>query len=79
MRMNRIEFVKQNIFGKVLDLGCEGGREGNIFHNSIDNKNVYGMDLQIRQPNLRKIKGDALELGICMIQKVKFFKDFSKF
>jgi len=62
--VNRIEFVKQNIFGKVLDLGCEGGREGNIFHDSIYGKNVYGLDIEIRQPNTRKIKGDAQNMPI---------------
>jgi ubiquinone/menaquinone biosynthesis C-methylase UbiE len=60
--VNRIEFVKQNIFGKILDVGCSG-RDDEL-HNSINDKNVYGLDIEIRQPKLRKIKGDAQKMPL---------------
>jgi len=60
--MNRIEFVKKNLFGKILDVGCSG-RDDEL-HDSINDKNVYGLDIEIRQPKIRKIKGDAQEMPL---------------
>ena len=38
--MNRVEFVKQSMFGKILNIGCSYGN----FHREIFNKNVHGID-----------------------------------
>jgi len=60
--VNRIEIVKKNIFGKILDVGCSG-RDDEL-HNSVNDKNVYGLDIEIRLPKRRKIKGDAQKMPL---------------
>ena len=40
--MNRTEFIKSNMKGKVLDVGCSCG----TLHSLISNKNVYGLDIE---------------------------------
>lgn len=60
--MNRIEFVKKNTFGRILDVGCSG-RDDEL-HDTINEKKVYGLDIEIRQPKLRKIKADAQEMPL---------------
>jgi 2-polyprenyl-3-methyl-5-hydroxy-6-metoxy-1,4-benzoquinol methylase len=53
--MNRSEFIKEQMFGKVLDIGCEYGS----LHEIILNENVYGLDLKIKKHRKKVMKGDA--------------------
>lgn len=53
--MDRTQFIKQNIFGKILDIGCEYGN----LHSLIYNKNLYGLDLNPKEYRKNVVKGDA--------------------
>ncbi|MDI6807226.1 MAG: class I SAM-dependent methyltransferase [Candidatus Aenigmarchaeota archaeon] len=53
--MDRTEFIKQNIFGRILDVGCEGG----TLHKLIERDGVYGMDIRIKKYKKGVVQGDA--------------------
>lgn len=53
--MDRVEFIKQNMFGKILDVGCEEWK----LHRIIHNENVYGLDLKVKKHREKVTKGDA--------------------
>lgn len=55
---NRTDFIKEEMFGKVLDIGCEEGE----LHSLINNKNVYGLDLNPKRQKERVTKGNAENL-----------------
>jgi 2-polyprenyl-3-methyl-5-hydroxy-6-metoxy-1,4-benzoquinol methylase len=53
--MNRTDFIKNNMFGKILDVGCEGG----TLHKLIEREEVYGMDIKIKKYKKRIVQGNA--------------------
>ena len=53
--MDRVEFIKQHIFGKVLDLGCEDG----TLHELIYGENIYGLDIRVKKHREKVQQGDA--------------------
>ena len=56
----RGKIVKNEIFGKCLDVGCNS----HFLHKEIDNKDMIGLDVVIDQFKERTIKGDAQEVPV---------------
>jgi len=55
MKMNRTEFIKKKMFGRILDVGCEAGE----FHKTIKSNNFYGLDLKPKKYIEKTVKADA--------------------
>ncbi len=65
--MNRETYIKLNMKGKVLDVGCIGstniGKLG--LHDIIDNENVWGLDIVLPTKKMERfIQGDAENMPI---------------
>ena len=56
--LSRVDYVKKNMFGKSLDIGCNSG----TFHELMDDRKLIGLDIIIEKPNKRKIQGSALKM-----------------
>lgn len=53
--MNRTDFIRKNMKGRVLDVGCEQG----TLHNLIKNEDIYGLDISPKKFRNRVVKADA--------------------
>ncbi|MDO8647820.1 MAG: class I SAM-dependent methyltransferase [Candidatus Diapherotrites archaeon] len=51
----RTEFIKNEMRGKILDMGCNYG----LLHRQIDNKNVTGIDVFVDNYKERVVQGDV--------------------
>lgn len=56
--MNRVDFVKNNLNGSVLDLGFNSGK----FHELIDDGKLLGLDIIVDNPNERTVLGSVLDM-----------------
>ncbi len=60
--MNRVDFILQNMFGKILDVGCEQWKLHQILIKNQDISTlyrVYGLDLKVKKHRESVTKGDA--------------------
>jgi len=55
---SRVDYIKENMAGKVLDLGCNTGR----LHGLIDDGKMIGLDVIIPKAGKRLVRGSALAM-----------------
>lgn len=56
--MDRTSFIKNNIKGKTLNIGCSDGS----LHKQIYDENVYGIDIKVDRNIKNFVRGDAHEM-----------------
>lgn len=55
MKSARVDYIKKNMFGKILDIGANQG----LLHKMIDDGKMIGLDIVVSNYSRRMVKGSA--------------------